>query len=206
MLPQTLDRANGSPEAPVTDEEIARHPNPKDTVLPLFEETIRDPRRGRESGRPKSGKPGIDTQAPNMQAFLATQQEIMERLKKEEEQAAAAAHEKEKANRLTTGSDSNPTQPSRYFSSQPDSGAISDQIGPVQFNMGGIQVDADDMLQRLRSREGRKAEIQTPSSQTPTKPGIDEKANNEQLQHFFSSLMKKDRSGSPYSRKTDEDR
>ena len=27
---------------------------------------------------------------------------------------------------------------------------LSEQIGPVQFNMGGIQVDADDMLQRLK--------------------------------------------------------
>lgn len=27
---------------------------------------------------------------------------------------------------------------------------ISDHIGPVQFNMGGIQVDADDMVQRIK--------------------------------------------------------
>lgn len=27
---------------------------------------------------------------------------------------------------------------------------VSEHIGPVQFNMGGIQVDADDMLQRLK--------------------------------------------------------
>ena len=27
---------------------------------------------------------------------------------------------------------------------------VNEHIGPVQFNMGGIQVDADDMLQRLR--------------------------------------------------------
>lgn len=28
--------------------------------------------------------------------------------------------------------------------------SVNDHIGPVQFNMGGIQVDADDMLQRLK--------------------------------------------------------
>lgn len=28
--------------------------------------------------------------------------------------------------------------------------SVSEHIGPVQFNMGGIQVDADDMLQRLK--------------------------------------------------------
>ena len=31
-----------------------------------------------------------------------------------------------------------------------DEGRVNEHIGPVQFNMGGIQVDADDMLQRLR--------------------------------------------------------
>lgn len=29
---------------------------------------------------------------------------------------------------------------------------VNEHIGPVQFNMGGIQVDADDMLQRLKVR------------------------------------------------------
>lgn len=31
-----------------------------------------------------------------------------------------------------------------------DEGRVNEHIGPVQFNMGGIQVDADDMLQRLK--------------------------------------------------------
>lgn len=31
-------------------------------------------------------------------------------------------------------------------------GKVNEHIGPVQFNMGGIQVDADDMLQRLKVR------------------------------------------------------
>lgn len=31
---------------------------------------------------------------------------------------------------------------------------VNEHIGPVQFNMGGIQVDADDMLQRLKVRRG----------------------------------------------------
>lgn len=33
-----------------------------------------------------------------------------------------------------------------------DQARVNEHIGPVQFNMGGIQVDADDMLQRLRVR------------------------------------------------------
>ena len=34
----------------------------------------------------------------------------------------------------------------------PDEARVNEHIGPVQFNMGGIQVDADDMLQRLKVR------------------------------------------------------
>lgn len=33
---------------------------------------------------------------------------------------------------------------------QSEEGRVSEHIGPVQFNMGGIQVDADDMLQKLK--------------------------------------------------------
>jgi dynein light intermediate chain 1 len=33
-----------------------------------------------------------------------------------------------------------------------DEKSVHEHIGPVQFNMGGIQVDADDMLQRLKVR------------------------------------------------------
>jgi dynein light intermediate chain 1, cytosolic len=36
-----------------------------------------------------------------------------------------------------------------------DEGRVNEHIGPVQFNMGGIQVDADDMLQRLKVRSYR---------------------------------------------------
>ncbi len=30
---------------------------------------------------------------------------------------------------------------------------VNEHIGPVQFNMGGIQVDADDMLRKLKSHQ-----------------------------------------------------
>ncbi|KAG7009627.1 hypothetical protein G7Y79_00002g007420 [Physcia stellaris] len=210
--PQTSENVGDSETANRAASDDAKSPVGKDKVLPLYEETIRDPRKDRESSNPNSSKLDL-VQAPSMQAFLTTQMEIMERLKKEEEEAAAAAQEKEKASRATTAGDGNLTQTSRYFDNLQQSDAISDQIGPVQFNMGGIQVDADDMLKRLKNREGSAAadksrsETQTPSSQTPTKAGGDQKAQNEQLANFFSSLMKKDRSSSPYyARKSDDDR
>ena len=210
--PQTSENVGDSETANRAASDDAKSPVGKDKVLPLYEETIRDPRKDLEFSNPNSSKLDL-VQAPSMQAFLTTQMEIMERIKKEEEEAAAAAQEKEKASRATTAGDGNLTQTSRYFDNLQQSDAISDQIGPVQFNMGGIQVDADDMLKRLKNREGSAAadkgrsETQTPSSQTPTKAGGDQKAQNEQLANFFSSLMKKDRSSSPYyARKSDDDK
>jgi dynein light intermediate chain 1 len=32
------------------------------------------------------------------------------------------------------------------------SGVVEEHIGPVQFNMGGIQVNADEMVKRLQVR------------------------------------------------------
>lgn len=91
----------------------------------------------------------------------------------------------------------------------------------MQFNVGGIQVDAEDMVQRLRSRErvqgqtragaveravsgGVSAMEQTGSSTsgaaTPQTRGASggSKADNEALANFFAGLMKKgERAGSP---------
>lgn len=67
--------------------------------------------------------PSVDTQA-----FLANQLERLEQQKKADEKA---------------GKDNS-------FTQSTTDAVISDHIGPVQFNVGGIQVDADDMVQRLR--------------------------------------------------------
>jgi dynein light intermediate chain 1, cytosolic len=55
---------------------------------------------------------------------------------------------------------------------------VNEHIGPVQFNMGGIQVDADEVVEQMK-----------PASPEPTEvtPAVD----TENMQAFFSSLMKK---------------
>ncbi|KAF4337837.1 dynein light intermediate chain [Fusarium beomiforme] len=71
-----------------------------------------------------------------------------------------------------------------------DEKSISEHIGPVQFNMGGIQVDADDMLQRLKDRNAfssspsnEEEEVDTPAA------NMAKDFDNEQLQSFFTGLM-----------------
>lgn len=206
LLTSTSETAKIDDKSDETSNSTAESPAAKGTVLQIYEENIRDPRKARESGKSKSGIAGVEVEAPNMQAFLGTQSEIMERLKREEDDAAAAAQEKEKAGKASSQTDSHYTQ--RYTSTAADGGPVSDHIGRVEFNMGGIQVNADEMLQRLKNREGKdkpRSETQTPNPQTPSKAGGDHKAQNEQLANFFSSLMTKNRSSSPLSRKTDED-
>ena len=66
--------------------------------------------------------------------------------------------------------------------------------------MGGIQVDADDMLKKLRSRkEGAESGSKTPevNSEKASKSPDDMKAQNEALNSFFAGLMKRGASGSP---------
>lgn len=90
---------------------------------------------------------------------------------------------------------------------------MDSQIGPVQVNVGGIQVDSEEMLQRLTSRsrekgasEGRKSSGNREGSRggekeregTPQKA----KAENEALANFFAGLMKKERTGSPRGEKS----
>ncbi|KAJ8119629.1 hypothetical protein ONZ43_g3461 [Nemania bipapillata] len=67
--------------------------------------------------------PSVDTQA-----FLGNQLGRLEQQKKEDEK----------------------TSKENSFAQVATDDIISDHIGPVQFNMGGIQVDADDMVQRLK--------------------------------------------------------
>jgi dynein light intermediate chain 1 len=93
-----------------------------------------------------------------------------------------------------------------------DEGRVNEHIGPVQFNMGGIQVDADDMLQRLKvctlfslPRKSKLIQMlqdrQSYQTPEPTSPGTstsNEKAQNDTLQSFFAGLIK-NRGGSTTS-------
>ena len=70
----------------------------------------------------------LEVASVDTQAFLAQQLERLELQKKADDKAG-------KENTFAHGASDE---------------MISDHIGPVQFNMGGIQVDADDMVQRLK--------------------------------------------------------
>lgn len=107
----------------------------------------------------------LDVSTVETQAFLEQQQPILEALKRKdrEELEAKAAAEKgaglDKDRGSLRGSTRRPIM-STVGAESSIGTDLSDNvgsrmeahIGPVQFNVGGIQVDADDMVQRLKVR------------------------------------------------------
>ncbi|KAJ5146063.1 Dynein family light intermediate chain [Penicillium bovifimosum] len=140
------------------------------SAVTMFEQTIIDPKRG--TANPHGSTTKIEIETSDLQDFFAAQVEKLEELR--------AKDEKENLNQPT---------PQLEMSPMADEGKVNDHIGPVQFNMGGIQVDADDMLKKLRDREAsRSQKKESPYAGTG---GNDEKAHNQALANFFAGLVKK---------------
>ncbi|KAG5996406.1 hypothetical protein E4U54_002572 [Claviceps lovelessii] len=153
------------------------HPGP--SAIVLYEEWCRDPNSGGiavvESAMNDGKAIGIDSEDP--QDFLEKQLKILEAFK-------AKTPDKTVLN-------GDQSTPRRVELSEEKS--VNDHIGPVQFNMGGIQVDADDMLQRLKDRNAHASSLEddySPDEEDATTPGaMATNFDNEQLQSFFSNLM-----------------
>ncbi|KAJ4374828.1 hypothetical protein N0V83_001906 [Neocucurbitaria cava] len=110
----------------------------------IYEETIRNP----ESDYPLSSLSrqmnGMEVESKDPQAFLVDQVDVLEQLRQEDANEAAikaARKEQDPSNIRTYADDA--------------SGVVEEHIGPVQFNMGGIQVNADEMISRLQVRRKR---------------------------------------------------
>ncbi|GMF74236.1 unnamed protein product [Aspergillus oryzae] len=105
------------------------------SAVAIFEQTIKDPKRDASMTHPGSqhSKSKVEVDTSDMQSFLTKQLEVLEQLKIEDEKDRTAK-----------------PVPQLEMSPLDDNGRVNEHIGPVQFNMGGIQVDADDMLRKLK--------------------------------------------------------
>jgi dynein light intermediate chain 1 len=106
------------------------------SALALYALSIRDP--SLDALAAPSTDTVLEVSSLDPQTFLGTQLVVIEKLKLE-----------------TSGMDGGRLARGRVVSPSTEveeegEGRVSEHIGPVQFNMGGIQVDADDMLQRLK--------------------------------------------------------
>ena len=173
----------------VTHTNDVSEPSLEGTVLPIYESTIPDPQASKKAS--VNHKPRIEVSVPNMQTFLASQQEYLTRLTAEEDKASGAT------------SSLDPNFSTSRSSSAAAHDRISEQIGPVQVNMGGIQVDADDVVRKLQHQSKRdKGESDGEGTPKGKKEGAtmstpDMKLQNEALQSFFSGLIKRGPSNSP---------
>lgn len=171
------------------------------SAVTMFEGSIRNPSHdalqmaGRDTHSTK-----LEVETQDTQAFLAAQVVKLETFKQKiEEEDKKNSDERAKSK----------TRPAKDADEEGSRAAVTDQIGPVQFNVGGIQVDADDMVKRLqvsflllahwgcspnkltRLYQDRHTSYSSPEPDSPVEETTDQQGpiDTENLQNFFSNLM-----------------
>lgn len=133
-LPPGSNPGSSSPDNASPSDE-GHSPTKDPSAISQYEEWCRDPNSGGlavvESAMSDGQIVSVDSENP--QEFFERQVKILEAFKA----------------KLPEKGGSSPLPNSRRIDF-PEEKSVNDHIGPVQFNMGGIQVDADDMLQRLK--------------------------------------------------------
>lgn len=116
------------------------------SAVTIFEQTIQDPRfgvvasQGLQFNGSKDNDSKIEIETAATQAFLGEQLEVLEQLRAEDDKQASEMRRNGTGAGAVRDGDM----------SMDEMGRVNEHIGPVQFNMGGIQVDADDMLKKLK--------------------------------------------------------
>lgn len=155
-------------------------------VLGAFNEAIKDPTPENPNISATKLSTDVQVRAANMQDFLSRQAENIERLRQEEEKAQASGGDGQRGTngRMHGGMNDN-------FDTM---NQVNEHIGPVKFNVGGIQVDAEDMLKSLRNKE-RDENAAVEKETAPKQAGFGapdgSKQQNEALASFFAGLIKK---------------
>lgn len=135
----------------------------------------------------------VEVDSQDTQGFLTESLSKLEAFKAKAEQKSDASKSGQRSIRRTDDSEAGSA------ARQAADGQVSEHIGPVQFNMGGIQVDADDMVQRLKDRQAYTATPDQPSSPAEKAGEPAEVMDTDNLQAFFSGLMNR-KGGSGNSR------
>ncbi|BFZ63876.1 hypothetical protein YB2330_005013 [Saitoella coloradoensis] len=136
-------------------------------AIEIYEDVIKDPKQA-SSAVLALGTSDSITHCAAEQDFLTEQLKILEKKASESKEAPSSASQMSASSNVS----------------------YTTALGSVSFNVGGIQVDADDVDERLRRLKDRKS--LKPSSSEVTLDGIDgSKAQTEVLQNFFNSLLTK---------------
>ncbi|KFY26079.1 hypothetical protein V493_04288 [Pseudogymnoascus sp. VKM F-4281 (FW-2241)] len=151
----------------IEEDSVSRTSGEHLSAISAYEDAIRDPRGDSTSNmHVNSTGQKMEIKSQETQAFLAAQLEALDHIRN------TAEPERERSTRQ------------KFFADEAIV-PVESHIGPVQCNMGGIEVDVDDMLKRLTDHN-RSLDTETPSMSTP-----DGKSQNEALASFFAGLVKR---------------
>lgn len=111
------------------------------SALSVYEEAIQDPLNDivLNMNSDFTGRK-LEVKSQDPQVFLAAQLEALDRLRNTGDSGREGANKLKSQSETEAGDENCIVVESR----------VNEHIGPIQFNMGGIQVDADDMLKRLK--------------------------------------------------------
>lgn len=176
----------------------------EESTISIFTSSLSNPMAKSKPYIPSSAASNNVT-VPDSQTFLAEQSQILEALRQEDE------HAERHARKTARPSDTDEILSSREKSSAAARAQL-DEIAarPYNINVGGIQVDAEEVTRRIREREADR-ERDGSSNRTPRKEvgvgvgvggamsgqgsGVATpdggKVNNEALASYFAGLMKK---------------
>ena len=211
-IPQHMRPTNGQVATPTEGEGQANAvPSPiveedgddEPTATSIYEDTIRNPESDYALSSLSKQANGLEVSSKDPQIFLTEQVSVLENLRRDDENEVAAKAARKEQDPSTT----------RTWTDDA-SGVVEEHIGPVQFNMGGIQVNADEMVKRLQVRckrdnglsstserltqfQDRQANRQEEPETPPPKAQDTNINDNEKLRSFFSSLVNKAPSSSP---------
>lgn len=113
--------------------------NEESSAVSLYEREIRDPKMDSVlPGLARKPENGIEVESEDVQTFLAEQAKILEKLQEEDKAEKASKDQKKPISSQVGALDGR--------------SHVEEHIGPVQFNMGGIQVDADYTISQIKVR------------------------------------------------------
>ncbi|KAL9056498.1 MAG: hypothetical protein Q9162_002873 [Coniocarpon cinnabarinum] len=187
--------ARSSETARVSDMSQLSNLGESDTSQPdavaRYEQRIENPTAHQSSAMQfgSTRNDGVETYCQDTQDFLAGQLQVLDKLKAEDEREQKA----KEAKRLAAGNSA-----SNREAQTPTNSRVNEHLGPVQFNMGGIQVDADDALKNLKEHATSKSPDLASKASSP-EPGLEP----EKLSNFFAGLVSRGTSSATSSPRRD---
>ena len=134
-------------------------PDPEGSTVVLYEEAVQDPTMDalQLAGR-ATHSTELEVETIDTQTFLAQQLKVLEAFRQKNEEASReSARQRQQQQQQQQQQQHHLHHAGRRHDDDHLVGGgdaaeakVLEHIGPVQFNMGGIQVDADDMVQRLK--------------------------------------------------------